>query len=324
MKTSFSLYFYFLFFCGLLVAFQANDQLWANEPQQKSHYRIDTHIHLYDTNREGSAVFLNPQRHENIYFPHLAEQFVDVASPAGVGFAVVVEASQRREDNFWLMNHVDTSDVLLAFIANLDPRDPWYTKDIDSLSQSTKFRGIRIRPSQPIDLSDSLVIARLSELARRNLVLELGVQRVDPETAVAIAKLYPKMNIIINHLAGGRLPADQDAMETWQNRLSVFASEPNVYCKVSALYSMSGQNPAPTHAAYYKPLIDPVVDAFGTDRVMFGSNWTLSDMLGSYDDLIRMLDTYCKGKADLSAEQLFYENAKRAYGLSGMIEKDTQ
>ncbi len=101
MKTSCSLYFNLLFFFGLLVASQANDQLGANEPQQKSLYRIDTHIHLYDTNREGSATFLNPQRHKNIYFPHLAEQFVDVASLAGVGFAVVVEASQSIFPILW-------------------------------------------------------------------------------------------------------------------------------------------------------------------------------------------------------------------------------
>ncbi len=71
--------------------------------------RIDTHIHLYDTRREGSSTFLDPKKHERIYFPHFEKQFVDTASPAGIDCAVVVEASQRREDNFWLMQHVDSS-----------------------------------------------------------------------------------------------------------------------------------------------------------------------------------------------------------------------
>ncbi len=66
----------------------------------------------------------------------------------------------------------------------------------------------------------------------------------------------------------------------------------------------------------YDSLIDPVVAAFGADRVLFGSNWPLSDMLGSYVDMIRMLDDYCKQHPNLSPEKLFWENAIRAYGIN--------
>jgi predicted TIM-barrel fold metal-dependent hydrolase len=277
--------------------------------------RIDTHIHLYDTRRPGSSAFLDPVIHEKIYYPHLAGQFADTAGPSGVRFAVVVEASQRREDNYWLMTHVDTTEALVAFIGNLDPRDPAYVNDLDSLSKSRKFRGIRIRPSTPIDISDPEIIKSFVELARRNLVLELGGNGIDPGVVATIARRFPNMNIIMNHLAGGSLIGDQIQPADWKARLSVFASEPNVYCKVSSLYEGSGQNPAPVTSEFYDALIDPVVAAFGPDRVMFGSNWALSDMLGSYGDMIHMLDDYCD-RHNLSPEKLFYENANRAYGIN--------
>ncbi len=138
----------------------------SNEVRDSVQHRIDTHIHLYDTRREGSSTFLDPVIHKKIYFPHFAEQFIDTAGTGGVEFAVVVEASQRREDNYWLLAHVDTSDALVAFIGNLDPRDPMYAKDLDSLSQHKKFRGIRIRPATPIDLSDPEIMESFAELAR--------------------------------------------------------------------------------------------------------------------------------------------------------------
>ena len=275
--------------------------------------RIDTHIHLYDTRREGSSTFLDPVVHEKIYYPHFAEQFVDTAGNGGVKFAVVVEASQRREDNYWLLAHVDTSDALVAFIGNLDPRDPLYAKDLDSLSKSKKFRGIRIRPATPIDLSNPGIMESFAELAKRNLVLELGGNGVDPQVVAAIARRFPQMNIIMNHLAGGSLVGDKIQPSDWKARLAVFASEPNVYCKISALYEGSGKNPAPVNSDYYDALIDPVVDAFGPDRVLFGSNWPLSDMLGSYEDMIRMLEDYCDRHPVLTPEKLFYENAVKAY-----------
>ena len=288
----------------------------SNEVRESVQHRIDTHIHLYDTRREGSSTFLNPLIHKKIYFPHFAEQFVDTAGNGGVEFAVVVEASYRREDNYWLLAHVDTSDALVAFIGNLDPRDPQYAKDVDSMSNSKKFRGIRIRPATPIDLSDPGIMESFEELARRNLVLELGGNGVDPEVVATIARRYPQMSIIMNHLAGATLVGNHIQPPDWEARLAVFASTPNVYCKVSALFEASGKNPAPLNSGDYDALIDPVVAAFGADRVLFGSNWPLSDMLGSYVDMIRMLDDYCAGHADLSPEKLFYENTVKAYGIN--------
>ncbi len=277
--------------------------------------RIDAHIHLYDTRRQGSTQFLDSVREAKIYFPHLAKEFADVGVPAGIGFAVVIEASQRREDNFWLMELVDHADGLIAFIANLDPRDPWYIQDLDSLTKSPKFRGIRIRPLRPLTLSDPQIIEKFGELEKRGLVLELGGSDLDPEVLITIARRYPGMHIILDHLAGGRFYSDRSQLDKWKGRLAVFASEPNVYCKVSALYDLSEVQPAPLDATYYNPMIDPVVDAFGPERVLFGSNWTLSELFGSYSEMIRIVDDYCEKKGDLSPDQLFYKNIKRAYGI---------
>ena len=309
-----------IFFCFIIAgmtislsALKASFQ-FPEDKNDSTFTRIDTHIHLYDTRREGSSIFLDPVKHEKIYFPHFAETFIDTAGPAGVNYAVVVEASKRREDNFWLMRHVDTSDCLLAFIANLDPRDPFFINDLDSLSESPKFRGIRIRPASPINIGEPQIIEKLGELASRNLVLELGGNGHDPSVVAVIARKYPGMNIIMNHLAGGRFTNGQIKPDDWKERLSVFASEPNVYCKISALYTLSGKNPAPVNSSYYDPLIDPVVEEFGSDRVIFGSNWTLSDMLGSYKNMVFMMDNYCERKG-LSKQKFYFENILDAYGL---------
>jgi hypothetical protein len=67
--------------------------------------------------------------------------------------------------------------------------------------------------------------------------------------------------------------------------------------------------------AYYKPLIDAAVDAFGPDRVMYGSNWSLSGLRGPYAGMVELLKAFCDQRTDLSREQLLYENAMKAYGL---------
>lgn len=277
--------------------------------------RIDTHIHLYDTEREGSVVFINPEDHKKIYFPHPPQEFISTAGPAGIALAIVVEASKRREDNDWLVGTVNGSDAILACIGNLDPRDPDYEGDLERLAKHEKFRGIRIRPATSIDYADPEVVEVLGRLDELGLVLELG-QNVGTSEVVTIARQYPGMHIIMNHLAGGRKKDGIVGPANWGERLATLAAEPNIYCKVSMVYYLSGEDPAPTDVAFYRPMIDPVVDAFGPERVMFGSNWTLSEMRGSYIDMIKMFDAYCAGRNDLSPEKFYTLNALKAYGLT--------
>lgn len=275
---------------------------------------LDTHLHLYDTEREGSFDFLDDHASSGsdiLRYPHLADTFLDTAGPAGVSYGYVVEASLRRKDNFWLSLITDTSDCLLGFSANLDPRATTYRSDLDSLMHNPKFRGIRPRVGG-LNLGDVSVQKQFVELARRNLILELWGNSANIAT---IAHMYPNMNIIVNHFGGGSAPDGNVAPSNYSAIMAVLAAEPNVYLKISALYTLSGKQPAPTDMEYYKPLIDAAVDAFGPERVLYGSNWSLSDLRGPYAGVVELLQAYCDQRENLSREQLLYDNAMKAYGL---------
>lgn len=289
--------------------------LCSQQVKDDTTFRIDTHIHLYDTNRVGSSIFLDSVIHEKIYYPHLVSEFLEVASPAGVNYAVVVEASKRREDNFWVMDIVNKSDNMLAFIGNLDPRDVNYIEDLKQLSKNKKFRGIRIRPKKKIDIGDEKVIELLGELEKRNLVLELGENEGPIEAIEAISRRYPEMNIIIDHMAGGKIQNGTIIPKGWKERLEKLQALPNVYVKISMLYTLSGNFPSPTDYKFYKAFIDQVVDVIGPNRILFGSNWTLSEMGGSYANLVRVCNEYLNEKKVVSHKQFYTDNSIQAFGL---------
>lgn len=278
--------------------------------------KIDAHIHIYDTNRTGSCTFLDPVKHAKIYSPHLPHDFIQVSQSTGVNYAIVVEASTRIEDNDWLIKIVNESDNMLAFIGNLDPGHPNFRTDLERLAMHKKFRGIRIRKESPVNIADPKVVEALGLLNERHLVLELGENQGSTANIIELARKYPEMNIIMNHLAGGRMQNGKVVPDDWTERLTNLSGESNIYCKVSMIYYLSGENPAPVDIEHYKPLIDPVLGAFGPNKVIFGSNWTLSEMSGSYSDMVRMLDEYCTEKTDLSSEQFYTLNALKAYGIS--------
>ena len=276
--------------------------------------RIDSHIHLYDTNREGSFSFLDGQKNNpnsGLLVPHLQQQFLNAAQPSGFEYTYVVEASTRREDNFWLSEIADTSKHVLGFTANLNPLDATFVADLDSLKKNPKFRGVRPR-IKDLNLADPEVLNNLVELDKRNLVLELNKL----EDVAAIAEKYPNLTIVVNHFGSIRLKNGVIANEdNYIQSLKEIAAHENVFMKISALHTLSGKNPAPTDLAYYKPLIDAAVDAFGPDRVLFGSNWPLSALRRTYKNAVDILKTYCESRTDLSEDQLFFKNALKAYGL---------
>ena len=89
----------------------------------------------------------------------------------------------------------------------------------------------------------------------------------------------------------------------------------NIYCKISALVegaARDGQE-APDDLAFYKPYIDVVWNAFGDDRVIYGSNWPVSDMAASYEKLQRIVMEYAAGKGVDAIRKFCSLNAKQAY-----------
>ena len=90
----------------------------------------------------------------------------------------------------------------------------------------------------------------------------------------------------------------------------------------SILRYLPGENPAHVIYFHYLPLIDPEVDAFVPNRVMFGSNRSLSEMRSTYEEMIQILKSYCLQKEHLSTEQLHLHNTQRAYHLKSKEQFD--
>jgi L-fuconolactonase len=98
----------------------------------------------------------------------------------------------------------------------------------------------------------------------------------------------------------------------------------NVYCKVSGIFQRAGVKPTPREKSFYSPVLKVVFDAFGEDRIVYGSNWPVTDRGGSYAEQLSIIRGYFNSlgmqhgetkSSDLIARKLFRENAVKFYGL---------
>jgi L-fuconolactonase len=127
-----------------------------------------------------------------------------------------------------------------------------------------------------------------------------------------LASRIPELRIVINHIAGVRIDG-KSPDPLWTKDMQKVAEYPNVYCKVSGLVESAQISPAPDDVGYYTPTLDVLWEAFGEDRLVYGSNWPVSERFADYATVQRIVMEYFKTKGPEATEKYFWKNAKTAY-----------
>jgi predicted TIM-barrel fold metal-dependent hydrolase len=285
---------------------------------------IDTHIHLYDTNR-SQGVDWPPVTDKVLYRPVLTEHFDELADREGIASTVIVEASSRVEDNQWMLDLIkDNSDRYLALVGNLPIGTDEFAGLIDRFSKDSRFVGLRMRdrPSGDAFFTDA-VWRDLAILEEKGLTLDVLIHNFTIDEVTEVARRIPDLKIMINHLGGLNITNDPFD-EKWKAAMEKAALHENVYCKISGIFQRAGENPTPKNRSFYSPVFKVVFDAFGEDRVVYGSNWPVTDRGGSYSEQLGIILGYFSSpvmrladreRGDHIAKKLFRENAIRFYGL---------
>lgn len=287
----------------------------SSGPQVK--HLIDTHIHLYDPRRPAGIPWPPPED-KVLYKPHLPAEYTKLAKAAGVTGVVIVEASDRIEDNAWVLDQVKDDPFYVAVVGNIDPYRKDFGKELKRLKKDKRFVGIRARNAEPIDYLDPQVLANFRKLAKAGLSVDIlangkgveGVREVD-----ALAAKVPGLRIIVDHVLGFDINGEPPGQE-WLDAVASLAKHPNVYCKVSGLYQRCVQQPAPQNIDHYRTVLDPLWEHFGARRLVYGSNWPCTKKSGDYESFVSLVDAYFKEKGQEARECYFWKNAATVYSLN--------
>jgi L-fuconolactonase len=277
---------------------------------------IDTHIHLYDTSRPEGVPW-PPPSDDVLFRPTVARHFDAICEANGVSATVIVEASDRVEDNQWVLDLVKHNPKrYIGLVGNLPIGTPQFAKHLERFAKDKRFVGLRLR-SWPEGVSgfNADVWRDLQLLSDKGLALDVLMANFDLDDIVLIAKRLPKLKILINHLTGliiNGVPAE----EAWTKKVQAAAKYPNVYCKVSGIFQRSNRMPASKDVAYYAPIFEVIWEAFGEDRIIYGSNWPVTDRGGEYGEQLAIINEYFSAKGKDVTEKLFWKNAAKFYGIT--------
>jgi len=275
---------------------------------------IDTHIHIFDPARPGGIAW--PPPGHALYHPSMPADFAAIAGPAGVTGAVIIEASPVIADNDWMLDVMENEPSLLGYVGFLRLASEEFADNLAGLATHPRFVGIRGAVNKA-SLDDPRTMAALRDLQSRNLTLDIsGPTEISLLEVSVVAAALPDLHIVIDHLGNKRI--DGTAPDSvWISGIQALSRHPNVYMKISGLYQNAGkEKPALTDVGYYAPMLDVVWDGLGEDRLLYGSNWPVTNLYGEYGPNVDIVRSYFATKGAVALEKVMWLNAVKAYSLT--------
>jgi L-fuconolactonase len=281
---------------------------------------VDTHIHLYDSARLAGLPW-PPQSDKLLYRSFLADDYNKVIAKNNLAGVIVVEASPRVSDNDWVLYHTqEFKDKYLGLVGALEFDKETFKDDLKRLCQNERFLGLRIgtqyldQPPNRDYMKDPVVRANLQHLSDSGKTLDFLLIKLDMDDLLYIAKNYPKLKILINNLHHV-ISVENEQRVQQQEKIKEAASYPNVYCKVTSLIHQCTVEAAAEDRPYLKKELEKVLDLFGEDRLIYGSNWPCIIKEGEFSDHFKVINDYFAPKGRGALEKLYSKNAEQFYGF---------
>ncbi|MFG0286565.1 MAG: amidohydrolase family protein [Rhodopirellula sp. JB044] len=279
---------------------------------------IDCHTHFYDPSRPEGVPW--PSRDSSLYRTVLPGHFRALKQFRPVSGTVIVEASSRVEDNAWLLGLAADDPFIVGIIGRLPIGSTEFAMQLSRFAGNSLFRGIRVRSTRLDELlrasredEDSLNDLRL--LAEKGLALDVNGGAGTPAVVARAAEKIPRLRMVINHIGNVKVSSTPPP-EDWVKGIRSAARHANVFCKISALVENAERESgaqAPNDLGFYRPYLDVVWDAFGDDRVIYASNWPVSERAADYESLQRIVFEYAAEWGENAVRNFASLNSQRAY-----------
>lgn len=242
---------------------------------------VDTHLHFWDleTYRAHSDWMKDTPAIFRSFLPEDVKLLFDAC---GVDRGVIIEAARTSHQlNLWWLQLAERYSYVGAVVVGCVLEQANLTGWFDEYSHSRYFVGIR---AAPVGLAENWAtnpetVRGLNELVRRDLSLDLLVTHEDFEAVRIIAGKHPSLRIIIDHC--GCPPLRDGQLDVWRRQFSSLAGHPNIHVKYSSLLYYAAPE---TSIGCILPVADFLCEKFGPERLIWGSNWPVELLGGTYEE----------------------------------------
>jgi len=277
---------------------------------------VDTHVHFWAPGRLRYP-WLDDEPELNR--PFLPGDYRAAVPPVNVEALVFVQADTLPEQGLdevaWVESLAARTPIIQGMVAFAPLEQGADVQPIlEELHGRPLVRGVRrLLQSEP-DPEFCLragFVEGVRLLARYDLSFDICIFHHQLPGVLELVRRCPDVRFVLDHIGK---PAIRDAiLDPWREHIRTLAAMPNVYCKLSGLVTEADH--ARWTAADLQPYIEHVIECFGFDRVMFGSDWPVQVLATDYPRWVETLEQAVAGASENEKRRLFVENGRRFYRL---------
>lgn len=276
---------------------------------------IDTHQHLWDMDL-FSFTWCKDQPVLNRSFR--MQDYLEAIQGLNIEKSVHLEADvdepyMLEETRYILKLAEDPTNPLTGVVACGRPEYEGFREYVEKIAGHPALKGIRrVLHTQPDAVGQSpAFIENVKALSSYGLSFDICVLARQLPIAIHLVKQCPNVTFILDHC--GVPQVKEKILDPWREHIRAISRFPNVYCKISGLVAYA--DPQNWTAEDLRPYVEHVIESFGWDRVMFGSDWPVCTLSATLKKWVETLSFLTENESPENRQKLFYENARRIYRL---------
>ncbi|TDU39492.1 L-fuconolactonase [Gelidibacter sediminis] len=273
--------------------------------------KIDAHQHFWYFNPQRDAWITDDMRVLKRDF--LPEDLQPLLKQHQFDGCVAVQADTSEKETEFLLNLAEQHPFIKGVVGWLDLCSDAIDERLAHFSTYKNLKGLRhIVQAEPNGYMLRKDFQRgISKLEKYNLTYDILIFPHQLEEAIALVNTFPNQKFILDHCAK---PYIKDGkIKTWKRHIETLSGFENVACKVSGLTTEADWKHWDNTTI--QPYLDVVFNAFGTKRTLFGSDWPVSVLAGTYAETVGLIEQYIAHFTETEQQQIMGLNAKTWYHL---------
>ncbi len=275
---------------------------------------IDSHQHFwkYDPVKHG---WINDDM-KILQQDYLPENLQKIYQENAVDACVAVQADQSETETDFLMDLAAKNPFIKGVVGWVDLRSENLEERLEYYSQFDILKGFRHVVQDELD--PNFIIGKqfkkgIALLHTYGFTYDILIFPKQLEATLQLVKEFPEHRFVIDHIAKPMIKTG--FIKEWEVLIREIAKYPNVLCKVSGMVTEADWN----HWKYndFLPYLNVIFESFGTDRIMYGSDWPVCLLGGEYGSIKSIIERYIYSFTDEDKEKIMGKNAVKFYRLDG-------
>ena len=272
---------------------------------------IDSHHHLWH---------YNPEKHQWIdsSMQKLREDFTGedlntLASKHGLTGTVLVQVDQSEEESLWLLEQAEKYPIIKGVVGWVDLIADNVEERLAYFSRFDKLKGFRhIAQAESDDFLAGPAFKRgVNYLHRFDFTYDILVYYYQLPAAIKLVESVPDQKFVVDHIAKPNIKAAY--IEEWEKNIRSLSERQNVFCKLSGIITEADHGN--WNYDQLTPYLDIVLESFGVERLMFGSDWPVCLLAGDYGQVVNIILEFVSQLSANEQSMILSENVRKFYNL---------